>query len=108
MRTWEQLSRVEQLQAEWSDFHKAFYGFRPRYSTEEQWNDIAYLEAQMQQICDEMDELKKTFEGREQLRQNGWVVEETDPTLAKYAKWLAEERDREYREWADKLEREYV
>jgi len=47
------------------------------------------------------------------LREQGWVVEETDPELAKRAKWLADERKREQDEfmaqmdadWAEQMEK---
>ena len=30
---------VTELQSYLSDFHKDFFGFRPRYATPEQWHD---------------------------------------------------------------------
>jgi hypothetical protein len=91
---------VDELQGYFSDFHKDFYGFRPRHLiSDSQWRNRDYLIAQINQIHDVMDSMKETFSGREELRQNGWVIEETDPELAHQAKWLAQERDREYAEW---------
>jgi hypothetical protein len=52
--------------------------------------------------------MKSTFAGREELRENGWVVEETDPELAKRAKWLADERQREYASWVTEMESNYL
>ena len=69
---------VEELQGYFSDFHKDFFGFRPRYATPEQWRSREYLEASINAIHDTMDRMKETAEGRRELRANGWVIEETD------------------------------
>lgn len=90
---------VEELQGYFSDFHKDFNGFRPRFGTPEQWSDRNWLEAQINSIHDTMDKMRETFAGREELREQGWVIEETDPELAKRAAWLKQERDREYEAW---------
>lgn len=103
---WEDYTLVEKLQCEWSDFHKDFHGHRPRWASAEQWNDQKFLEEQIQRIHTEMDELKRTFQGREHLREQGWVIEETDPVLAERAKWLEVERNREMDEWHAKMEEE--
>lgn len=100
---------VEELQGIFSDFHKDFYGFRPRgFGTEQDWNNREWLQSQIDGIHNHFDQLKQTFAGREELRQNGWVVEETDPELAKQAKWLADERKREMDEWAAKMEADWL
>jgi len=89
-------TEVETLQDEFSDFHKDFYGFRPRYATEAEWVSAAWLKSEIQAIVNVMDEMKKTFAGREELRANFWVIAaETDPELIKRAKWLEDERKRE-------------
>ena len=67
---------VEELQGYFSDFHKDFFGFRPRYATPEQWRDREYLEAAINAIHNTMDKMKLTPAGRNELRANGWVVEE--------------------------------
>ena len=69
---------VEELQSYFSDFHKDYYGFRPRFATTEQWNDIGWLKEQIDGIHNAMDELKKTPEGRNQLRAEGWVIDESE------------------------------
>ena len=85
---------VEQLQGYFSDFHKDYYGMRPRFATPEQWRDREWLELQINCIHDAMDAMKKTFSGREQLRSEGWVVDEAefadiiDPM--EYAEWCAD------------------
>lgn len=71
---------VEELQGYFSDFHKDFYGFRPRFATPEQWRDRSWLEAQINCIHNAMDAMKETVAGRKELRENGWIVEE--PTEA--------------------------
>jgi len=87
---------VEELQGYYSDFHKDFYGFRPRgFGTPEDWRDRTWLEEQINAIHLVMDSMKTTFAGREELRANGWVVEETNTDLAQQAKWLADERERQ-------------
>lgn len=95
---------VEELQGYFSDFHKSFHGFRPRFATEKQWCDRNWLEGQINLIHDTMDKMKETFAGREALREQGWVVEETDPELAKRAVWLKQERDRAYEEWIAEID----
>jgi hypothetical protein len=89
---------VEELQGYYSDFHKDFYGFRPRGASLEQWDSKEFLVAQINMIHDQMDMLKETFAGREQLREQGWVIEETDLELAQNAQWLAQERERKLAE----------
>lgn len=69
-------TELESAQSIFSDFHKDFYGYRPRFATEEQWNSIAWLDEQILAIHNAMDEMKKTPEGRAQLREQGWVIEE--------------------------------
>jgi hypothetical protein len=69
---------VEELQSYFSDFHKDYYGFRPRFATPEQWQNRAWLVEHINAIHNAMDELKKTPEGRAQLRAEGWVIEESE------------------------------
>jgi len=89
---------VEELQGYYSDFHKDFYGFRPRGLSEEQWASKQYLVDQINSIHNHMDMLKETFEGREQLRESGWIIEETDSEMVQQAQWLAQERERKLAE----------
>jgi hypothetical protein len=86
---------VEELQGYFSDFHKDFYGFRPRtLGSSEDWNNREWLEAQITRIHDTMDAMKETFVGREELRRQGWVVDEAefDNTVdpKEYAEWSAD------------------
>jgi hypothetical protein len=98
---------VEELQGYYSDFHKDFYGFRPRGASESQWSSKEFLVAQINSIHDQMDQLKLSFTGREQLREQGWIIEETDPELAQQAVWLAQEREREQAESMADLDATY-
>lgn len=98
MRGLEQYS-VEELQSYLSDFHKDYFGFRPRYATPEQWRDREYLEAAINAIHNTMDAKKITFEGREELRAAGWVVDEVD-----YNDIID---PLEYAAWSDYLDAQY-
>jgi hypothetical protein len=82
---------VDELQGYYSDFHKDFYGWRPRGATPEQWNSKQFLVEQINSIHDAMDAMKATESGRNQLRSAGWVIDEPeviDP--AEYAEWSAD------------------
>lgn len=86
---------VEELQGYFSDFHKDFYGFRPRaLGSDEDWRNRDWLEAQINRIHDTMDAMKKTYSGREELRIAGWIIDEAefndiiDPE--EYACWSAD------------------
>jgi predicted deacylase len=81
---------VEELQGYFSDFHKDFFGFRPRYATPEQWRDREYLEAAINAIHNKMDAMKETHEGRAELRSQGWVVAESDFDVMEQAEELAD------------------
>ncbi len=84
------------LQSEFSDFFKSVYDYRPRHLTSIQWNDAAFLKEQIQQIHDHLEARKATFSGREELREQGWHIEETDPEMKRWAAWLEAERSRYY------------
>jgi hypothetical protein len=85
---------VEELQGYFSDFHKDFYGTRPRWGTEEQWNDRSWLVTNIDNIHTAMDNMKKTYSGREQLRSEGWIIDEADfddiVDPKEYAEWSAD------------------
>ena len=67
---------VDELQGYFSDFHKDYYGFRPRFATPEQWQNRDWLLEHINAIHDDMDARKATPEGRESLRAEGWRIEE--------------------------------
>jgi len=67
---------VDELQSYFSDFHKDYYGFRPRFATPQQWVNRDWLLEQINGIHDNFDARKATPEGRESLRAEGWRIEE--------------------------------
>lgn len=83
---------VDELQGYYSDFHKDFYGWRPRGATPEQWRDRAFLVEQINGIHDAMDAMKATPQGRAELRAAGWVIEDEPDVIdpQEYAEWSAE------------------
>jgi hypothetical protein len=82
---------VDDLQSYFSDFHKDYYGFRPRFATPEEWRDAEWLKQQITYIHDEMDHMKTTPEGRAELRRQGWVVEESDIDMLEQAEQSADQ-----------------
>ena len=84
---------VEDLQGYYSDFHKDFYGWRPRgIYTVTEWHNRDFLVARINGIHDIMDAMKATPEGRAELQAAGWIIEAyadevVDP--AEYAEWSA-------------------
>jgi hypothetical protein len=83
---------VSELMSHWSDYHKEFYGYRPRFATPDQVNSEQWLTEQIAEIDRQIEDRKKTFEGRESLRADGWIIEETDPELIKRAELLEKYR----------------
>lgn len=53
MKTYDELTELEQLQSEYSDFHKEAYGFRPRHDTSA-WTvkDFKRVFEQLGKICE--------------------------------------------------------
>ena len=98
---------VEELQGYYSDLYKDFNGFRPRFASNYEWNNKQYLVIQINLLHDQMDQLKQTFKGREQLREQGWIIEEPNTELAQQAHWLAQEREREQAEAMAELDATY-
>ncbi len=83
---------VEDLQGYYSDFHKDFYGWRPRSATPEQWRDRGFLVEQINRIHDVMDAMRATPQGRAGLRAAGWVIEDEPEVIdpQEYAEWSAD------------------
>ena len=81
---------VEELQSYFSDFHKDFYGTRPRFATPEQWRSREWLETSINAIHDTMDRMKETYEGRQELRSQGWIIDESDFDVLERAEELAD------------------
>jgi hypothetical protein len=81
---------VEELQGYFSDFHKDFYGSRPRFATPEQWRSREWLVRSIDGIHIAMDTMKKTYEGRQELRSQGWIIDESDFDVLERAEELAD------------------
>ena len=69
---------VDELQSYFSDFHKDYYGFRPRSYSNEDWNNKEFLITEISGIHNSMDEMKETPEGRASLRADGWIIDEKE------------------------------
>ena len=69
---------VDELQSYFSDFHKDYYGFRPRFATPEQWRSRDWLIESINGIHDAFDAMKKTAKGRKQLLAEGWQIDESE------------------------------
>ena len=82
---------VEILQSEYSDFYKDVHGFRPRSSTDEQWNSVQWLEGEIDGLHAYLRRLGSTPEGRVELRQSGFTTSDKE---ADKAHSEAEARDR--------------
>lgn len=90
---------VEELQSIFSDFYKDLYKHRPRFATVEQWKDKEWLIKSIDSLHLYMKKLSETFAGREELRENGWIIPETDPVLKRHAQFLADEREAKIKEF---------
>lgn len=52
-RKWEELTEVERLQSEFSDFYKDVHGYRPRWMSDSQWNSEAWLTNEISTLVEE-------------------------------------------------------
>jgi len=84
-------TKVEILQSEYSDFYKDVHGFRPRSSTDEQWNSEKWLQSEIDDLHRYLENLDRTEGGRAQLRQMGFTTSDKE---ADKAHSEAEARDR--------------
>lgn len=87
-------SSTDELADVLSDYHKDTHGVRLRMAGESR-----------EAICTALAMLdlyhatmRETFEGREELRANGWQIEETDPMLAGLAKSLEAKREEQFKD----------
>ena len=55
MKPWEEMTRIEQMRAEYSDLHKDVYGMRPDYIRVASWTD-EQLEAEFNYLVDSLGE----------------------------------------------------
>jgi len=65
----------EKCQFLW-DYYKDCFGHRPRHFLPEFWKNEAEVDAAIRRCDVWLDNMKSTKAGREQLREDGWIVEE--------------------------------
>jgi len=73
-----ELTSVEELQSYYSDFHKDVHGFRPRSSTDEQWNSEEWLQGEIDGLHAYLKMLGTTPQGRVELRQMGFCTDDKE------------------------------
>ena len=73
-----ELTRVEELQSHYSDFYKDVHGFRPRNSTDEQWNSEGWLSREIDSLHEYLRILGSTAQGRVQLREMGFCTDDKE------------------------------
>jgi len=71
-------TKLEELQSHYSDFYKDVHGFRPRSSTDEQWNSEEWLSGEIDGLHAYLKMLGDTFEGRVQLREMGFCTDDKE------------------------------
>jgi hypothetical protein len=71
-------TKLEDLQSHYSDFYKDVHGFRPRSSTDEQWNSEEWLQAEIDGLHAYLQMLGSTAQGREQLREMGFCTDDKE------------------------------
>jgi hypothetical protein len=81
---------TDELGGLFSDYYKDTHGSRPRFVD---FTDREELIRQLELLENYHTKMQETFEGREQLREDGWLIYETDPEMQKMAYYLAKERD---------------
>ena len=65
----------EKCQFLW-DYYKDCFGSRPRQFSPMFWQNEAQVDRVIAQCDAYLDNMKRTPEGRAELRDNGWIVEE--------------------------------
>ena len=73
-----ELTSVEELQSYYSDFYKDVMGFRPRSSTDDQWNSEEWLQGEIDGLHAYLKMLGSTPQGREQLRDMGFCTDDKE------------------------------
>jgi len=71
-------TKLEDLQSHYSDFYKDVHGFRPRSSTDEQWNSEEWLQCEIDDLHAYLKMLGSTAQGREQLRDMGFCTDDKE------------------------------
>jgi len=65
VKAYEELTELEKLQNEYSDFYKDVHGFRPRGMSTEQWNSVEWFKAQMESLAIESERVANDEANRE-------------------------------------------
>jgi len=71
-------TKLEELQSHYSDFYKDVHGFRPRSSTDEQWNSEEWLSGEIDGLHEYIKMLGTTPQGRVELRQMGFCTDDKE------------------------------
>lgn len=101
----EMILEVEELQSFYSDFYKDVHGFRPRSSTDEQWNSTEWLQGEIDDLHRYLEDLGRTEGGRVTLREMGFSTSDKEADKAHSAEEAREraEEDARYAE-ADRMD----
>jgi hypothetical protein len=78
MNQMSEYTKVEELQSHYSDFYKDVHGFRPRSSTDEQWNSEEWLQGEIDGLHEYLKMLGSTPQGRVQLREMGFCTDDKE------------------------------
>ena len=78
MNQMSEYTKVEELQSHYSDFYKDVHGFRPRSSTDEQWNSEEWLQGEIDGLHAYLKMLGSTLQGRVQLREMGFCTNDKE------------------------------
>jgi len=71
-------TKLEDLQSCYSDFYKDVHGFRPRGSTNEQWDSEQWLQGEIDGLQAYLKRLGSTPSGRVQLREMGFCTDDKE------------------------------
>ena len=100
-----ELTRVEELQSHYSDFYKDVHGFRPRSSTDEQWNSEEWLQGEIDGLHEYLRILGSTANGRVQLREMGFCTDDKEADEEFFAADARERAENEARyQEADRID----
>ena len=98
-------TKVEELQSHYSDFYKDVHGFRPRSSTEEQWNSEEWLQGEIDGLHAYLQMLGSTAQGRVQLREMGFCTDDKEADEEFFAADARERAENEARyQEADRID----
>ena len=98
-------TKVEELQSHYSDFYKDVHGFRPRSSTEEQWNSEEWLQGEIDGLHAYLQMLGSTASGRVLLREMGFCTDDKEADEEFFAADARERAENEARyQEADRID----